>query len=214
MISTSRHFKRHLLSCALAIGLSAVYLPAHADCDVSDSVAAGKQKAVQNAYDQVAANRKAVAGTANDGYGQAETQRQSNQTCMFNASDTMGNIVKSGGDLGGLVNQLTNLLSSSSSGCAANMTSLSQQAEQQAKAYAQQQASQLQNDINTQVNQQVSQQVSQQVGQALTSAPIVVTPALPVTSGLPGAASQLSQQQIQQAWSSLSKYLSSGSGQP
>lgn len=194
-----------ILLAFLGIAQAANAVASGPNCDTAQATEAGRQAAVKVAYADISTVRQAAAGTGNDGYARAAQQRQDAQRCMFNASDTMGDIVRSGGDLSGLVNQLSKLLSSSGSGCLTNMDALSQAAARQAKTYAQQQANKLTSDINT----QVSQQVSQQVGQALTNAPIVVTPALPVGTGVGG---QLTQQQINQAWGALSNMLNRGTG--
>ena len=195
---------KNLSKLALALGFASISSIAAAvpSCDTADAAAAARQAAVARAYSNVDAVRQATAGTANDGYAQAEQQRQANQRCMFDASNAMGNIVMSGGDLSGLVNQLSNMLTSPDSGCQVTADGIAQAAKARATAYAQQQA-----------QQAVGQAAGQAAQQAETAASKAINGALPapISGGqynLNSMTQQMTQKQAQDAWNQLSQSLS------
>jgi len=193
--------KLNKLALCLGIALlsAQAFAATTAPCPVQAAVTEGQAAAAQAALAQVATVRAAVQGTPNDGYATAAQARATSQKCMFDASDVMGNVAR-GGDLSGVVASLTKLLSSPDSGCITNMTAIADAAKQQAAQYAKSQAQQAISQEQSQLNSKLSQAVSN-------AGPV----AQGVAAGLGSnglTPQQLSQKQINDAWASLSKQLS------
>jgi len=193
--------KTAVLLAFLGIAQAANAVTSNPSCDTAQATQAGRQAAVKAAYADISTVRQATAGTVNDGYAQAQEQRAANQRCMFDASNAMGNIVSSGGDLSGLVSQLTSMLTNPNSGCQVTAQGIADAAKQQAVQYAQRQASQAVGQATSQVTTQAQQAVNKALNGALPA---------PVNGGqynLNGMTQQMTSQQIDKAWGQLSKSL-------